>query len=167
VAQPSIIRVVTIEPTGIDIDITLFTSTKRQLATSASVGGSEGFLVELDAGSYNIFFGFLDTVIEASKQKFCETFYVEIGVIPQASGRSFVDAYGLNTCTSSKEELDALFETVFDDLMKPDAELFEIKPTRSTYFTLPVNDLSESESVIYETEITIPFIAYGTFEIMS
>jgi hypothetical protein len=131
VAEASIVRVITVEPTGVDVDLSLLDSDMKTLMHSNSIGGSEGILYEIPPGSYNLFFGYLNTIMESSPFKFCETFYVEIGIMPQSAGKRFIEAYNLEQCTSSQDDLDKIFKSVYQDLMDPSKEVFELKPTRS------------------------------------
>ena len=98
ITEDSIIRVVTIEPSGVDVGLSLLDNSGKQIVSSNTIGGAEGILAEIGPGSYKIHFVFFNTVIEDSPLRFCETFYIEIGISTKKAVKGLKSAYSLDKC---------------------------------------------------------------------
>ena len=144
ITEDSVIRVVTIEPMGVDVGLALLDSKGQKVTSSNTIGGAEGILAEISSGTYKIEFVFFNTVIEDSPLRFCETFYVEIGITTNQAVKGLKTAYSLNQCSDDSDELNKIFDTIWDKMSGPTEE-FLIEAGRSSYFTLPIPNLNKSD----------------------
>ena len=166
ITEDSIVRVVTIEPSGVDVGLSLLDEEDKIITSSNVVGGSEGIVAEIAPGRYKIKFVFFNTIIEDSPLRFCETFYVEIGITTSSHAKGLKTFYDLNACPDDSEELNTIFDGIWD-AMSGEAEEFLIEPSRSSMFHLPIPDLNKSEQVMWKKEIIVYDITYASFEIMT
>jgi Laminin EGF domain len=160
--RKSVIRVTSIEPAGINADLLLKKSGNIVCETNV-VGGVEGLLKEINPGNYTLEVSFINSFIEDTRHKFCETIILEIGISPVAAVADFVDYYKLAACENSRQGLADRFKG-FKAVLKT-AEV-QIEPT-SVYYTMPIRDLAVGEEEIFRGEFEIPGLVYSHFEIFS
>lgn len=162
IEKPSVFRVNSIEPSGIDVDLVL-KDRKGIITQSNAVGGVEGLLAELKAGTFTLEISFVNSFVEDTRHKFCETVLIEIGLSPQEAVKAFSEELFLSECEDSTEELTNAF-TGFKETLE--SKSVQIYPS-SIYFTLPVSSLSEGEVEIFRGTFDIPKLVFSYFEIYS
>lgn len=160
--KPSVFRMVTVEPSGVDVDLTLYTQ-GNVIAKSNAVGGSEGILIELEKGTYALDISFANSFIEESRKKFCETVLVEIGISPQEAVKEFNKNFDLNSCQDTTENLLKWFDSINEQISKEKVQL----NTANTFYTLPISNLAESEEKLFSANFKVPKMVYAYFEIFS
>ena len=160
--KPSVIRITTIEPSGIDVDL-VFKNSFGILAESNAIGGAEGILEETKPGEYFLEVSFVNSFVEDTRHKFCETVLIEIGVSPQSAIKNIAKNYFLNECESSESELKELFSQFEATLESTNVN---VVPT-TKFFTLPIESVSIGEEGIFLGNFKIPRLVYGYFEIYS
>ena len=156
VDRPSVLRVVSVEPKGVDVDLSLF-SKGSLLGRSNAVGGSEGLVHELDKGTYYLDISFENSFIDDSRLKFCETVLVEIGLSPQEAVLKHNSHFDLNHCQDTTENLAKWFASVQDSISK---EKVQLNPS-NTFYTLPVSTLVEGELELYSVSFAVPKLLFG------
>lgn len=162
VDKASVLRVVSVEPKGVDVDLSLF-SKGNLLGRSNAVGGSEGLVHELEKGTYYLDISFENSFIDDSRLKFCETVLIEIGVSPQEAVLKFNSHFDLNSCQDTTDDLAKWFTSIKDSISK---EKVQLNPS-NTFYTLPLINLVESEQEIYSVSFTVPKLLFSYFEIHS
>ena len=153
------LRVVTVEPSGLNIDIRLLKGSK-ELTRSNVLGESEGIMIELEKGQYELSFSVENSILSDPRHKFCEIFVLEIGISPSSAVTALSSSYDLDTCKQSSA-LDELFDSIENTLETDGKVVSNVDP--SGYFRLPVNKRSEGELEIYSQEFRIPSHAYAYF----
>lgn len=164
IQEDSVFRLVTMQPKGIDIDISLRDANDKEVAITNSAGKSEGILKEIKAGSYSLVFSFMNSIAEDPAHVYCETFLLEVGISPFTAVQSLSDNLNLQECRDDTEELNTSFSTLEE--LKNNTR-FNTFLTSNSYYKLPIKSLKEGEEVIYSTEFTLPLDSYGYFEIFS
>ena len=162
IEKPSVLRVTSLEPAGIDVDLVIKDSV-GVVAQSNAVGGTEGLLNELKPGTYSIEISFVNSFIEDTRHKFCETVIIEIGISPQTAVEGLISHYDLANCINNKQDLvDALagIKTTLE------TSNVQINPSNN-YFTIPLQSLSIGEEVIFRSNFEVPKLVYSYFEIYS
>ena len=162
IEKPSVLRVTSLEPAGIDVDLVIKDSI-GVVAQSNAVGGTEGLLNELKPGTYSIEISFVNSFIEDTRHKFCETVIIEIGISPQTAVEGLISHYDLANCINNKQDLvDALagIKTTLE------TSNVQINPSNN-YFTIPLQSLSIGEEVIFRSNFEVPKLVYSYFEIYS
>jgi hypothetical protein len=162
IEKPSVFRVVTVEPQGIDVDLSLF-SGKSLVGSSNAVGGAEGLLHELEPGVYDLEISFVNSFVDDTRLKFCETVLVEIGISPQDAVIMFNKKFDLDDCQDTSENLKKWFSDNKEIIAK---EKLQLNPS-STFYTLPLTSISKSEERLFAVTFHVPKLAFAYFEIHS
>lgn len=158
----SVFRMVSVEPSGVDVGLYLYYN-QNLIGQSNIIGGSEGLLHELDQGYYELEISFENSFLQETREKFCETVLIEIGISPQQAITSFNGHYKLDDCQDNTQELKDWFGSLKNNSLTGKVQL---SPT-NTYFTLPVSDLAESEKIIFLSEFFISKSVFAYFEVYS
>lgn len=162
ISQASVVRITSLEPSGIDVDLLLKDST-GVVSQSNAVGGAEGLLKELKPGNYVLEVSFVNSFVEDTRHKFCETIILEIGISPIEAVKSLVKHYGLDDCEDNTQEIIDIFRGVKSTLETTNVNIFP----SNNYFTLPLKSLAIGEEVIFRTAFEVPQLVYGYFEVHS
>lgn len=163
-AKDAVVRVVTTEPEGTDIDIIIETSDGTQLAQSNSIGGSEGITIEAKAGQYILRVIYSNTVVKNPEKLFCATYLLEIGIKPQTSAKDFTDFYKLSFCEDQTAALNAALSPLEDRLKASKDATFILSPDKEGVFLLPT-DPKLGETVVYSYEFELVRPTYVNFGI--
>ena len=162
IEKPSVLRVTSVEPAGIDVDLVIKDSA-GVVAQSNAVGGTEGLLNELKPGKYSIEISFVNSFIEDTRHKFCETVVIEIGISPQTAVEGLITHYDLENCIDNKQDLVNALAGIKSTL---ETSNVQINPS-NIYFTIPLQSLSIGEEVIFRSSFEVPKLIYSYFEIYS
>lgn len=164
--KPSVVRIVTVEPDGIDIDITFKDVKNNILDRSEATGESEGILREVLAGTYTLEYKISNSLISNPRHKFCETFILEIGISPTDSVKELVRNLGLNSCQDSTQDLQKTFLKIEKELTSTSV-LFEMNPEPNKFYKLPLSSVAVGEEVVFRASFELEVMAYGYFDIFS
>ncbi|CAG9317286.1 unnamed protein product [Blepharisma stoltei] len=166
ISKPSVLRVITVEPSGIDIDISLKNSQGIEIGKSNAIGESEGILKELQPGKYSIEFGVLNSVINDPRHKFCETFILEIGISPNEAVRGFAEFLGMNACEDNTSDLADKFAKIGENLNSTKSKV-DLSSTPGDFFRVPLKSVAKGEEVVFQSTFYLPIYAYCYFDIYS
>lgn len=164
---PSVLRLVTVEPAGVGVDMRVFGAKGETVAISATVGGTEGILVELDKGGYTLQFVYEQTMVTNPRHLFCETFRIELDIMPQRAAAAYVTQYGLDSCEDDSETISNLLNEHFTKLKKDGKGGFVFNPVPGTHYKLPLKSISKGDETLFQYEFTLPASAYVYFEVFS
>ena len=165
-AQASILRLVTIEPSGVGIDIQIIGPKGDTVALSATVGGTEGILVELEAGGYTVQFVFEQTMVKDPRHLFCETFRVELDVMPQKAASAYINLHDLDSCQDDSSALAAILDKQFAQL-KDSKGSFLLNPVPGTSYRLPLKSIAKGDEVLFSYDFSLSVSSYIYFEVLS
>ena len=165
-AYDSVLRLVTVEPAGVGVDVRLLSPKGDVLAISETVGGTEGIVVELDKGGYTLDFVFVNSMIANPRHIFCETFLLELDVMPQSAAKSYISAYSLDECgEDDAAALASLLSTNVKTLKEKGS--FLIEPDQSVYFSLPILSVSKGFETVFSHSFELDKSSYVYFEVLS
>lgn len=163
----SVLRLVTVEPAGVGVDVRLLGAKGEIVAISESVGGTEGILVELKKGEYMLVFVFTNTMIENPRLVFCETFLLELDIMPQAAAHVYISSYSLIQCRDDSEVLTSLLDTNMKLLNRPEESAFTVEPDKHSLFLLPLTSLTKGDEAIFTYVFSLNRSSYVYFEVLS
>ena len=163
----SVLRLVTVEPAGVGVDVQLLGTKGEVVAVSESVGGTEGILVELRKGEYTLEFGFANTIIENPGQVFCETFLLEMDIMPLAAAQSYISAYSLSQCRDDSAILTSLLDANMKLLNRAEKAAFTVDPDKHSLFLLPIQSQTKGNEVVFTYLFTLQQSSYVYFEVLS
>lgn len=161
VFKASVLRVTSVEPAGISVQI-LLKKGENGVSMSENIGGSEGLLLELSAAVYYLEISFKNSILDSDNSKFCETISLQVGLSPISAVKSLISDYKLKECQDSSKALTELFNTFASEL----SEQFDLLP-KSNIFTLPLQDLVKSEQNLFTSSFTLTKSTNIYFEIFS
>lgn len=164
--KASVLRVVTVEPSGIDVDIILRNSFGSIIARSNAIGESEGILKELEADKYTLEFSILNSVMADPRHKFCETFILEIGISPNEAVKGLSDFLGLHKCKDDNQELRQKFSKVSSWLNSTTAKV-DLSTPANSYHKVALSSIVKGEEEVFTASFYIPIHAYCYFDIYS
>ncbi|CAG9319734.1 unnamed protein product [Blepharisma stoltei] len=166
IEKSSVLRIATVEPSGIDVDILLKNNQGIEIGKSNAIGESEGVLKELPAGKYTIEFGVLNSVMDDPRHKFCETFILEIGISPHEAVRGLSDFLGLNTCEDNTSFLSEKFAKISESLNSTKSKV-DLSSAPGDFFRVPLKSLIKGEEIVFQSTFYLPISAYCYFDIYS
>lgn len=164
--QPSVLRLVTIEPAGVGVDLQILGSAGDIVALSETIDATEGILVELDQGEYILQLLQEQTRIANPRLLLCDTIRVELDVIPQQAAQAYAVLYELQQCSDDSEAVTALLDQHFLQLKQSEAG-FVLNPNPETSYRLPLHSISKGDEVLLQYRFTLPVDCFLYFEVLS
>ncbi|CAG9318457.1 unnamed protein product [Blepharisma stoltei] len=166
ISQKSVIRIVTVEPSGIDVDILLKELNGKEIEKSSATGESEGILKVINEGKYRIEYRLANSLMSNPRHKFCETFMLEIGISPFEAVEGLVEYLGLNSCRDDSDELQNEFLKINTILSSKNAN-FEMNADDKKFYKVPIKSIWIGEEEVFRANFNIETTAYCYFDIYS
>ncbi|CAG9324770.1 unnamed protein product [Blepharisma stoltei] len=165
--ESSIFRLVIVEPSGIDIDVSLYNSEGILIESSDAVGRDEGILAELEEGKYYIEYTFLSSMM-TGEHIFCETFLLEIGISPESATDLLAYHLGLerSKCNANTASLKDAFEKLSESLNSVDTKV-QIDTGKENYYKVPINSINIGEEEVFRTDFSLKIDALAYIDIYS
>lgn len=161
-SKAAVVRVVTTEPDGIDIEMSIMSADGSHLGSSNSIGGTEGLTLHLNAGQYILQIVYSNSVVKRPEKLFCATYLLEIGIRPQSSVQDFTAFYKLANCYDSSAAIDTALSSMEDSLKASKDASFILSPQKSGIFVLPSNP-NQGETLLYSYEFEVIRSTYVNF----
>lgn len=155
VSTNSVFRAITTNAGGISVKITLLNS-KGPIATSDNTDKSSFLSAEIGPDTYTLDFSSDYNIINEAEERFCETFFIEIGISKKSDVENLIK---LTDQCNDNNQLNSIFENL-NKKVEEDGR-FDYSPGHEFYLT------NSKKLIVYEKDFDIPSLSFAYFEIFS